>query len=383
MASTESALIRFVREALRRWYARHQRDLPWRRRRDPYAIWVSEIMLQQTRVATVIPYFQRWLRRFPDVHALAAAPQDDVLKAWEGLGYYARARNLHKAARQVVKTRHGRLPETAEELRKLPGIGRYTAGAIASIAFDLDEPVLDGNVTRVLCRVFRIRSDPKTTRTRTRLWALARSLVPAGKAALGNQALMDLGATVCIPRGPRCLLCPLGDLCKARAAGEQERLPRKAAAEPTPHFDVVAALVRRRGRILIAKRPSDGLLGGLWELPGGRIGGEKGVRSRLCEAPSGPFRQTTPDPFFPAALAEQARERLGIELTVGEERIRIRHAFTHFRITLHVFECRAASGRARAVGYAACRWVRPGELDLYAFPTAHRKALSQLGLLGG
>ena len=210
------------------WYRRHQRDLPWRRTRDPYAIWVSEIMLQQTQVATAIPYYERFLRRFPHVRALARAPMERVLKSWEGLGYYSRARNLRRAAQIVLAEHGGRLPEEPEALRKLPGIGRYTAGAISSIAFDRDEPVLDGNVIRVLCRVFLIRANPKSARTQKRLWKLAEELLPAGHASFFNQALMDLGATICMPSHPHCDRCPLRQApirCRGKACLAPTSMP--------------------------------------------------------------------------------------------------------------------------------------------------------------
>jgi A/G-specific adenine glycosylase len=348
-----------VQQALPDWYRRHRRDLPWRRRRDAYAIWVSEIMLQQTRVATVVPYFQRWMRRFPDVAALAAAPLERVLKAWEGLGYYSRARNLHRAARKLVADFGGALPADTRRLRALPGIGRYTAGAIASIAFGLDEPVLDGNVTRVLCRVFRIRRRPTEAGVRRRLWSLARRLIPTGQAGLFNQALMDLGATLCTPRSPRCLICPLRDVCLACVHGEQAQLPRRAARKQVPHHDVLAALLQERGRVLLARRPTEGLLGGLWELPGGRL--ETGRMS-------------------PAALRRIGRAAVGIELIVGPLLGRFDHAFTHFRMTLHVFACRRDGGRARPIGYAACKWLRRAELDAVPLATLHRRALRALGV---
>jgi len=349
-----------VRQRLAAWWEEHKRDMPWRRSlaaASPYAIWISEVMLQQTRVATVAGYYERFLGRFPDVAALAAAPLDDVLKAWEGLGYYSRARNLHRAAKAVVRRFGGRLPRTLAELRSLPGVGAYTAGAIASIAFGLDEPVVDGNVARVCVRLFAIADDPTRTPARKKLWSLARQLIPPGKAGLFNQALMDLGATVCTPRQPGCLICPLRDVCAARAAGKQDRLPRKAPRKPLPHHDIAAGVIRKRGRILIDRRPPEGLLGGLWEFPGGKV--EPG------ESPA-------------EALVREVREELGVEVAVGRPIAKINHAYTHFRITLHVFECRHVSGRPRALQCDAWKWVPPGELDRYAFPRANQKVIELL-----
>ncbi|HOF18228.1 MAG TPA: A/G-specific adenine glycosylase [Phycisphaerae bacterium] len=350
-------IVEDVRKRLLDWYRRHCREMPWRQIRDPYAIWISEIMLQQTRVTAVVPYFRRFLERFPDAASLARARLDDVLKAWEGLGYYSRARNLHAAAKRVVADFGGALPRSVEQLRSLPGVGQYTAGAIASIAFGLDEPVLDGNVTRVLCRLLRVESDPRSGATVRGLWAAARRLVPRGKAGLFNQAMMDLGATVCTPRNPRCGACPLATPCRARAAGVQEQLPRKASRKPLPHHTVVCAIVRRRGRILLGRRREEGLLGGLWEFPGGKV---------------------EPGESLPQALAREVREEVGLDIRVGERLAVVEHAYTHFRITLHAFDCRADNGRARALGCQRVRWVRPNELDQYAFPRANRRILQAI-----
>src|SRR6185503_9991928 len=218
-----------VADALVGWYRGARRDLPWRRTRDPYAIWVSEVMLQQTRVTVVVPYWQRWMARFPSPAALAGAPLDDVLAAWSGLGYYGRARNLHRGAREVVARYGGRLPDSAGELRTLPGIGRYTAGAIASMAFDRQEPLVDGNVARVLARVFAVEEDVKSAAGQNRLWQLAADLVPSEAPGDFNQALMELGATLCAPAAPRCAGCPLAADCRAHREGRTDELPRLPA----------------------------------------------------------------------------------------------------------------------------------------------------------
>jgi A/G-specific adenine glycosylase len=259
-----------IAPALLRWYRANRRDLPWRRTRDPYAIWVSEIMLQQTRVATVIPYWERWLTRFPTVQALAAAPLDDVLACWAGLGYYSRARNLHAGAREVVAAFAGAMPADAAELQRIPGIGRYTAGAIASIAFGRPAPLVDGNVARVLARLHAIEDDVKSTAGSARLWQLAADLVPAADPGDFNQALMELGATICTPTQPRCPDCPLVAGCRAHAEGRAAELPRtppRKRAADLPRLDRSAAWIEQRGRVLLARRVPDGLYGGLWELP--------------------------------------------------------------------------------------------------------------------
>lgn len=336
------------------WLATARRDLPWRRRRDPYAVWVSEIMLQQTQVATVIPYFERWLARFPDVATLAAAPLDDVLKAWEGLGYYGRARNLHRAAR-LVAAQGGELPSTREGLRALPGVGDYTAGAILSLAFGAAEPAVDGNVRRVLARVYDIAADAGVPGTVRHLWTLAEALVAAapGRAGDLNEGLMELGALVCLPKTPDCPACPLSNLCLARARGTVAQRPVKTPKPRTPHYDVVAAAIRDdAGRYLLAQRPPDGLLGGLWGFPGGIV--EAGEALEI-------------------ALARTVAEQTGIQIRPDGELRPLKHAYTHFRITLHPFRAGHVAGEARPLRCAAVRWVAADELAALALPVTDRK----------
>lgn len=256
------------------WYDRNRRDLPWRRTKDPYAVWLSEIMLQQTQVATVLPYYQRFLRRFPTVYVLASARIDDVLKLWAGLGYYSRARNLHKAATEVVRAHGGRFPETVDGLRTLPGIGRYTAAAIASICFGRRVAVVDGNVIRVLTRLFNIADDVRKPATINQLWEIADSHAPPRRCGDFNQAMMELGATVCTPgASARCEVCPLRIDCAARKEETVAELPRKSAKAAIRHESYVVAAICSGDRWLIRRRPSDGLWGGLWELPSLRISG--------------------------------------------------------------------------------------------------------------
>jgi A/G-specific adenine glycosylase len=340
------------------WYDQAAADLPWRHTRDPYQVWLSEIMLQQTQVATVIPYFERFVATYPDVAALAAAPLDDVLKRWEGLGYYSRARNLHRAAKVIVAEYGRRFPETAADLQKLPGIGRYTAGAIASIAFGERAAVLDGNVMRVLARLYDVADDVRAAATQKRLWALAGSLVPAERPGDYNQAMMELGRTICKPRQPRCRACPVAAHCLAFRHGTQDQRPVKAPRPQTPHYDVAAGIIwNDQGQILIAQRRAEGLLGGLWEFPGGKL---------------------EPGETLPECLTRKLAEELAIRVEVSDLLLIVRHAFTHFRITLHAFRCRYVSGPPQALGCADWRWVQLDELERFAFGHADRQIIQAL-----
>lgn len=341
------------------WYAQHARRLPWRDHPDPYAVWVSEIMLQQTRVETVQPYFARWMQRFPTIADLASADLHAVLNIWEGLGYYSRARNLHAAARQVVARHSGVLPADLAALRKLPGIGRYTAGALASIAFGLDEPALDGNIRRVLARVFDVTLPENSPPGQAALWRLAAEHLPAGRAGDYNQALMDLGATVCTPRQPRCADCPLSTICAANRLGLQTQRPVRRAKPQTPHYTVTAAVIQRAGQVFIAQRPLDGLLGGLWEFPGGKL---------------------QPDETLPDGLRREIREELAVEVAVGQPLGVYRHAFTHFRITLHAFDCTLAdeTSEPQPLEHASLAWVPPHQLSTYPMGKVDRQIARHL-----
>lgn len=348
---------RDIAQRLLQWYASHGRDLPWRRQHTAYAIWVSEIMLQQTRVETVREYYQRFMKRFPDIGSLARARADTVLKFWEGLGYYSRARNLHATAKIIYRDHDGLFPESIETLRTLPGIGEYTAGAIASIAFGQDAPVLDANVRRVLSRLFLIDTPPGEARTLQALRDRASEILPAGKAGDFNEALMDLGATVCLPRNPRCDACPLAERCKARNTGRQEELPLKTRRSALPHHTIVAGVIFRNGKILVDRRPAGGLLGGLWEFPGGKV--ESGET-------------------LPEALRREIREEVGLSVRVGRKLAVVKHAYSHFRITLHAYRCTVRNGQAKAIQCDAVRWLRPGALRKLAFPKANQAILDIL-----
>ena len=345
-------------EELLQWFAGNRRDLPWRHDRTPYRVWISELMLQQTRVDQVVPYFERWMRRFPDLETLAAAPVDDVLKIWEGLGYYSRARRAHAVACLLVREHGGSFPQSLEGLRALPGIGPYTAAAVGSLAFGLDAAVVDGNVVRVLARVFADGRDVTKPRARRVFQARADDLLPAGRAALFNEALMELGATVCVPRQPRCEVCPLRKVCGAKLADAVHRFPARKRRPPVPHKHVGAAvIVDARGRHLIAQRHDGGLLGGLWEFPGGKQ--EPGETIEQC-------------------IAREIREELGVEVEVGAHLVTVRHAFSHFTMDLHAYLCRIVRGRPQPLQCADVKWIRPAEFDAFAFGRADLKIIEKL-----
>ena len=351
--------LRGLRAALLCWYDANKRDLPWRHTRDPYAIWISEAMLQQTRVETVIPYWERFLARFPDVKQLADAPLDDVYAVWTGLGYYSRARNLQHAAQTVVNEHDGRLPETVAGLQSLKGIGRYMAGAIASIAFELEAPLVDGNVIRVFARLLDIRSDTTEKKVLDRMWQIASELVPGERPGDFNQALMELGATVCTPRSPDCATCPLVRDCKGHQAGDVELLPIKKKKVKPVRMRAIAVLIERDGKILAVRRPETGLMAGLWELPGGTL--EAGQKA---------------DQHAERIIAEAVGLRLGKVESVGQ----VQHLFTHRRLTLEVFRSHAPkNGRVRRKGFVAHKWISPDALLELAHAGPTRKALALLG----
>ena len=348
----------FIQHALLDWYDTNARDLPWRRTNDPYAIWLSEIMLQQTQVVTVIPYYEKFLAKFSTVQKLARAKLDTVLKLWEGLGYYSRARNLHNAANIVSHELDGKFPQTVEGLMTLPGIGRYTAGAIASIAFNVKASVLDGNVIRVLCRLHQIADDPKATTANRRLWELADSLVPSRRPGDFNQALMELGATICTPANPDCSNCPLNKKCLAYQNDMQEQLPTRKQKPKLPHYTIVVGIVfRQDGKILIDKRKANAMLGGLWEFPGGKKKSNE---------------------TFKQAVAREVREETGIEIEVQKRLMIVKHTYSHFRITLHAYLCDYICGTAKPMACDAVKWVTNEQLNQHAFPTANVKIIDTL-----
>lgn len=351
-------------ERLLAWYTRNARRLPWREQpgaqaHRAYAVWVSEIMLQQTRVETVIPYYTRWMELFPTLASLAQASQSEVLQAWEGLGYYSRARNLHRAAQLVMQEYSGEIPGGPDLLRRLPGVGRYTAAAIASIAFGADMAALDGNIRRVLARIFDVSIPARSPEGESRLWELAQEHLPAGRAGEYNQALMDLGSLICTPRLPACERCPLAEICQARLLGVQEQRPVKLPRRAQPHYIVTAAVIHQDGVVLIAQRPPDGLLGGLWEFPGGKL-------------------QEGED--LPTCLHREIREELAVDIAVGKDFGVYEHAYTHFRVTLHAFICSLIRGEPQPLEASAIRWVKPEELAGFPMGKIDRQIANRIML---
>ncbi len=353
----EKSAQKAFQEKLLAWFEKNKRDLPWRHNRTPYAVWISEIMLQQTQVQFVVGYFNRFVHRFPSIEALASAPLQDVLKAWEGLGYYSRARNLHRAAQTILSKFGGNFPQTKADVLSLPGIGRYTAGAILSLAFGQREPLLDGNVTRVLSRVFLIDDPIEGTETRKRLWNLAETLLPEKGAGHHNEALMELGATVCTPRDPRCDACPLRELCGAFSLKRQNELPHRRPKKSVPHHDVAAGVIWKDEEILVTLRPTDKMLGGLWEFPGGKC-----LENESLEA----------------CLKREILEELGLHVRVREHFMDVKHAYSHFKITLHMFHCDYLGGEPILDGVDDYRWIFPQELLDLPFPAADGRVIREL-----
>ena len=341
---------------LLRWYAVNRREMPWRGHADPYAVWVSEIMLQQTRVEAVRPYFSRFLARFPNAQTLAAAPLPDLLKCWEGLGYYSRARNLQAAAREIATVHNGRLPRTAAALATLPGIGPYTAAAIASICFGEHVPVVDGNVARVFSRYLGWRDNFRKLPARQKLadW-LQPQMAKVACPGDFNQAMMELGALVCLPRAPACPQCPLAATCHARRTGRQAEFPFRPAKAKVPARHAIAAVIRRRGRVLLVQRQEAGLLGGFWELPGGDAARKPDAR----------------------AAAAAVRRQTGLTVSDLSDKGELTHVFSHFRLQLALFAAGRVTGRVRAT-VRTC-WASAADLSRLPVATAHRRALLVCG----
>ncbi len=346
-------------ESLLDWFHIHKKPLPWRENNEPYRIWVSEVMLQQTQRDRVGAYFLRFLARYPDVASLAAAEEDELLKLWEGLGYYSRARNLRKAARIILEEHGGAFPRRREDALALPGVGRYTAGAVLSIAHNLPEPIVDANVERVFARVFDLDAPVKDKGVRNFLWDKARELIPEGRAREFNQAVMELGSLICLSRKPRCDVCPIQPHCEAHRLDIVLERPVPAKAKEFIPLEVATGVLVHQGRVFVQKRPAEGVWAGLWEFPGGRI--EPG------ESPE-------------QAVAREYMEETELAVTGLEKIAVVRHGYTKYRVALHCYFCALADARREPVLHAAqeSRWVAPGELAGLALPAGHRKLLDIL-----
>jgi A/G-specific adenine glycosylase len=350
-------LRRRVRRRLASWFDKARRDLPWRRDRDPYRIWVSEVMLQQTTVAAVVPYFERFLRAFPTLADLAAAPEQEVLRLWEGLGYYRRARDLHRAARRLAASHSGTVPDDPAVLGELPGMGRYTLGAVMSQAFDRRLPVLEANSLRVLCRLFGRTDDPRRGPVRRWLWQVAEDLLPARGVGDFNQALMELGALVCTPTAPRCGGCPLASDCVARRLGLQDAIPVKAPPPAITDVREAAVVIRRGPDVLLAQRPESAThWANLWEFPHGPLGDGESHEE---------------------AAVRLARET-GIDVALGPELLTLRHGVTRFRITMACFEAKYVRGRFRPDFYRQGLWLAPERLPDYPVSAPQRQLAKAL-----
>lgn len=343
---------------LLKWYQDHKRQMPWRDEPDPYKIWISEIMLQQTRVDQATPYFRNFISLFPTVYDLAKADQQEVLKAWEGLGYYSRARNLHSAAKMVVKEFDGKLPESYDEIIKLKGIGPYTAAAITSIAFNKPNAVVDGNVIRVLTRYFGIEEDTRSAKTRNKVQEFASDLIDEEKPGDFNQALMELGSEVCTPSNPDCNECPVQSGCVALKMAKTDVIPYKSPAKKKPHHTIGVGIIENKdGKLLIALRPENAMLGGLWEFPGGKQKDEEDIQQ---------------------TIERELNEELGVKVKAYKELMSLKHTYSHFSITLHAWFCTLLSGTPKPKESQEVRWVTRNELERYPFPKANKVLTEKL-----
>jgi A/G-specific adenine glycosylase len=354
MSSLDAKSRQAFRRRLLAWYSRHARDLPWRRSRDPYRVWLSEVMLQQTTVAAVKPYFERFLAALPTVEALAAAQEQQVLRLWEGLGYYRRARGLHAAAKKIVGELGGKFPRDLPTLMTLPGIGRYTAGAVASIAFDVRAPILEANTIRLLSRLVGYRDDPAKAAGQRLLWQTAEDLLPRRDVARFNQALMELGSLVCTPTAPRCGACPVVGHCAAFERGLQHRIPAVAKPQATTDVREAAVIVRRNGAVLMRQCGAGERWAGLWDFP------------RFAVEAEGPL-------FVHEELAAKVAAQTGLAVAPNGLLHTLRHGVTRFRITLDCYEAKAVGGRLRSTAERPVKWQRLGDIDALPLSTTGRK----------
>ena len=333
-----------INKRIIQWFKRQKRLLPWRVDNDPYHVWVSEVMLQQTRVETVIPYYVNWITNFPTLSSLANSNEQKVLRVWEGLGYYSRARNIFRSAGILTVKLHGQFPQNVKDLIKLPGIGRSTAGAIASISFGKNEPILDGNVKRVIARLFNYRKAVNSSGAEKELWKIVRSIMPEKEVGAFNQGLMEIGQILCLPNNPVCKKCPLNIDCFAYMNGTQNIIPVRQKKDSIPHLVVVAAAIQSKGKTLISQRPPKKLMAGMWEFPGGKV--EIGER-------------------LEQALVREIREELNVTVQVGQNIGVYEHAYTHFSVSVHAFYCQKLSGKLKALDQQAYKWVELEEFENY------------------
>jgi A/G-specific adenine glycosylase len=339
----------FIKHLLQ-WYEQHQRTLPWRQTRDFYHIWLSEIMLQQTRVKTVIPYYLQWLQQFPSIEAVAQAGEEEILKAWEGLGYYRRALLFLQACRRIMNDHHGSVPENPDTFRRLPGIGPYSFAAVRSIFFHDPIPAVDGNVRRVISRMLRL---PQLNSSLTlAVYQALLKIIPVDQPGDFNQALMDLGSSTCTPRNPRCDQCPVSQYCQALQNGQVSNFPVRRIRLPLPHHVVSTGIIWRNEKFLICKRPTGGLLGGLWELPGGKV---------------------EPGESLEIAAEREIREETGLAVQATDYIGAIRHAYTHFSVHIHIFHCAYRSGKPRPLGCTEVKWIKWVDIQRFPFPKANHK----------
>lgn len=346
-----------IQKNLLTWFKKEQRDLPWRKNYEPYQVWISEIMLQQTQVKTVLPYFDRWMKTLPTIQSVAEAKEDQILKLWEGLGYYSRARNLQKAAKQIMEKHGGKFPKNYDDILALPGVGRYTAGAISSIAFNQNDTLVDGNVIRVFSRLFDYSKNTRLPESEKWTWNTAEKLLAKGEARYFNQGLMELGALICTPKNPVCIVCPLQKECQAYSKNTVMERPVKGPKKELKAIEVAIAVIWKNGKIFIQKRPSKGLMGGLWEFPGGKV--EKGES-------------------IESALEREVREETGLKLKNTRLLKTVKHAYTSFKVKLYCFEGDFDKGRVRRSSATEHKWIKPEQLSEYAFPAANVRIINEI-----
>jgi A/G-specific adenine glycosylase len=349
--------IQEFQEKLIDWYQKNHRKLPWRDTRDPYRIWVSEVMLQQTQVKKVLAYYEKFIRRFPNVYNLSKARLQSVLKVWELMGYYARARNLHKASKLVVNLYNGQIPNNYTQIKKLPGVGEYIAAAVTSIAFSAPHPVLDGNVKRVLARLHLIDAPINKENSKKIFIKKIDEILDKRDPGKFNQAIMELGAVICKPIDPRCSVCPVSQFCLARIKTLQKKYPVRIKKAPIPRHHISVGIVQKNGKILITRRQDSGLLGGLWEFPGGKI--NKGENPEQ-------------------ACQREIFEEVMINIEISNHLKQIKHAYTHFQIVMEIFLCNYLSGRIRLKSASDYRWINISDIDKYPFPGANHKFIPLL-----